>query len=227
MLKIKCFGTGSRGNSYQIITKKHNFIIDAGIVLNLLELKTDMSKVEQIFISHEHLDHIAHLSSILRNYPKIKLVTSPGTFEAWKAPTIQKKLVNFNAAFEDGEFWKMLKVSHDAKEPVGFIFDLDTFYIGYLTDLGCITDNLKEEYKKLDKPLYLLIEANYDELDIFNIDFHRVRVMGDKGHLSNEQCYNFIKEVKPHWYGILHKSAKNSIYLPGDTLYNGWEKHWK
>ncbi|MGB7745212.1 MAG: MBL fold metallo-hydrolase, partial [Terracidiphilus sp.] len=50
-------------------------------------------------------------------------------------------------------------IPHDAADPVGFVFIADGVRLGFATDLGYVTPNVKQQLKDLD---LLLLESNHD-----------------------------------------------------------------
>ena len=50
-------------------------------------------------------------------------------------------------------------IPHDAADPVGFVFIADGVRLGFATDLGYVTPNVKQQLKDLD---LLLVESNHD-----------------------------------------------------------------
>lgn len=69
-MKVVVIGSGSKGNSTYIETKNTKVLIDTG--LSMLQVKgrlknqgIDFNKLDAVFITHEHTDHIKELISIL------------------------------------------------------------------------------------------------------------------------------------------------------------------
>jgi len=81
---------------------------------------------------------------------------------------------------------------HDAADPVGFVFQSEGVRIGYATDLGYITPNVKAQFQRLD---LLLLEANHD-LEMLRDGPYpwavKQRVLSRVGHLSNDDAANFL-----------------------------------
>ncbi len=50
-------------------------------------------------------------------------------------------------------------IPHDAADPVGFVFSTEGIRLGFATDLGYVTPNVKAQLKRLD---LLLLESNHD-----------------------------------------------------------------
>lgn len=85
-------------------------------------------------------------------------------------------------------------IPHDAADPVGFIFSAEGVRLGFATDLGYITPNVKEHLRGLD---LLLLESNHD-LEMLRGGPYpwsvKQRVLSRVGHLSNETASQFLAE---------------------------------
>jgi len=87
-------------------------------------------------------------------------------------------------------------IPHDAAEPVGFVLETELARFGLVTDVGCVTQVMRESLKEADG---LFIEANYDE-ELLENDTKRPwmtkqRISSKHGHLSNTQTGELIAEV--------------------------------
>ena len=83
-MKVVILGSGSKGNCTYIETKTKKILIDAG--LSLLQVRNRLAQkgiifsgVDLVLITHEHIDHIHYLSSIL-NKTKATLCINEATF---------------------------------------------------------------------------------------------------------------------------------------------------
>ncbi len=83
-------------------------------------------------------------------------------------------------------------IPHDAADPVGFIFSAEGVRMGFATDLGYITPNVKEHLRGLD---LLLLESNHD-LEMLRDGPYpwsvKQRVLSRVGHLSNDSAAEFL-----------------------------------
>lgn len=84
-------------------------------------------------------------------------------------------------------------VPHDAVDPVGFCFRSQGIKIGLATDLGYVPDSIKVHLRGAD---LLMIESNHDT-EMLKVGPYpwsvKQRVMGRRGHLSNEVVCDFIR----------------------------------
>jgi phosphoribosyl 1,2-cyclic phosphodiesterase len=85
-------------------------------------------------------------------------------------------------------------IPHDAADPVGFNFSAEGVRMGFATDLGYITPNVKEHLRGLD---LLLLESNHD-LEMLRDGPYpwsvKQRVLSRVGHLSNDTASQFLAE---------------------------------
>lgn len=245
MLKIKCYGTGSRGNCYKLEIDGNSYLIDMGCNLEMLRSSQDnnLSKIKGIFITHEHLDHIQCLSSWINKYPKTPIYWTKGTRDAFLKRKDTPKIIpllltdivlEYNKPITiDGIEVSAFRSSHDAYEPCGFWFHTDKWDFLHLTDTGKIP---KFNFK-IPPNAYMLLEANYDP-KLIGGDFKDQRTLSSIGHLSIKQALKFIQENELKWVGLIHGSH-TTLIEDSDLLFqehnlkhvervtNDWEKYWE
>jgi phosphoribosyl 1,2-cyclic phosphodiesterase len=85
-------------------------------------------------------------------------------------------------------------IPHDAIDPVGYTLHAQGLKIGVATDLGYMPDSIKWHLRDCD---LLVLESNHD-LEMLKVGPYpwsvKQRVMGRKGHLSNDLACEFIAE---------------------------------
>ena len=103
---------------------------------------------------------------------------------------------------------------HDAADPVGFIFDSEGVRMGFVTDLGYISPNVKAQLKDLD---LLLLESNHD-LEMLKDGPYpwavKQRVLSRVGHLSNEAAAGFLEDDydgQAAYVILAHLSESNNL----------------
>jgi phosphoribosyl 1,2-cyclic phosphodiesterase len=103
---------------------------------------------------------------------------------------------------------------HDAADPVGFVFGAEGVRMGFVTDLGYISPNVKAQLKDLD---LLLLESNHD-LEMLRDGPYpwavKQRVMSRVGHLSNEAAAGFLEEDydgQAAYVILAHLSESNNL----------------
>lgn len=96
------------------------------------------------------------------------------------------------------------RISHDANEPTGFRFEEKGKAVAVATDLGIYDEYIIRNLSNLDA---VLLEANHDihMLEVGGYPYYlKQRVMGNKGHLSNELSGRLL-------CAILHDNLKQVI----------------
>ena len=105
-------------------------------------------------------------------------------------------------------------IPHDAADPVGFVFSAEGVRLGFVTDLGYVTPNVKQQLKDLD---LLLLESNHD-LEMLRDGPYpwavKQRVLSRVGHLSNEAAAEFLSHVydgQAAYVILAHLSENNNL----------------
>ena len=199
-MQLRTFASSSRGNCTLIRSGSTAVLVAAGIScrkirqrLSAAELTPD--DLSGILITHEHTDHISGLPVFLKHHP-LPVYTTPGTslVLAQKIPLIRNLLCPLPAgsAFTVGELGiESFSTSHDAADSVGYRISDERKTAVIATDLGRVTSIVLDAVFGAD---LALIEANHDE------DWLRTgpypyalqnRILGDRGHLSNEASAEF------------------------------------
>lgn len=205
MIKFISLFSGSSGNSYFLQVDNNKFLIDVGvsknkIVESLKNIGENISNIDAIFITHEHIDHIRGLSLLNKKY-SIPLYINKKTLiiVKEKIESLKEETVN---VFSNKEFKvkntkiKPFSISHDASDPVGFsFFDNNNKKMTIVTDLGEITEEVYENVLNND---FLVIEANYDE-DLIRYSEYPIslinRIVSPNGHLPNSESLNLVSHL--------------------------------
>lgn len=90
---------------------------------------------------------------------------------------------------------RAIPFDHDRAESHGFLIETPSHRLGWATDLGRVPDHLIDRFQELD---ILALESNYDpgmQLDSARPWFLKQRIMGGRGHLSNEQALEAICRI--------------------------------
>jgi len=204
-MNVKILASGSKGNCLLIESNNNYIMIDVGISFKKIKEKISKINVKEeaikaLFITHEHKDHIAGLKMLLTKLKGIKVFLTAGTYKALKMDVIEI-LDNFVIIKSEEEI--MLKneiliipfeLSHDANEPVGFIIKKGKKKIVLITDTGYVDEYYYNMLKNAD--LYIL-EANHSAKMLINSNRPqaiKMRILGEKGHLSNDDASWLINE---------------------------------
>ena len=106
-----------------------------------------------------------------------------------------------------------VKTSHDASDSVGYILKYQQKKIVYITDTGYINKRYDEILKNAD--IYIM-ESNHDVQMLQNGKYPfelRKRILGDKGHLSNEDASKYLCKYigpKTKYIFLAHLSEENN-----------------
>jgi phosphoribosyl 1,2-cyclic phosphodiesterase len=224
-MNIFVLASGSKGNMTLIQSQNAWLCMDVGISIKkieekLLEIPFLKGSKMDVLITHEHGDHIQGLKAmILKGYVD-KVYMNENTFKSLKedvATSVKDHLVVFKeSSFNVGDFYVTpFVVSHDAVEPVGFSVVVENKKIVLITDTGYL-DEVHDHVISL-ADVYL-IEANHQPdklLSSLRPMLLKRRILGEKGHLSNEDASRIINRVMKdditHWI-VMHISEDcNSI----------------
>jgi phosphoribosyl 1,2-cyclic phosphodiesterase len=156
-------------------------------------------------------------SARLKSCPDTELDTPEMPPSRNEEPTWLPAVEYFAAgeAFEIGDIRiSPFTTPHDAADPVGFVFGVEGVRMGYVTDLGYISPNVKAQLKDLG---LLLLESNHD-LEMLRDGPYpwavKQRVMSRVGHLSNEAAASFLEDDydgQAAYVILAHLSESNNL----------------
>jgi phosphoribosyl 1,2-cyclic phosphodiesterase len=197
------FSSGSSGNCYLVKSESAAILIDAGISgkrvwEGLAHTGTDPGMLRAILITHEHSDHIGGLISVMKKAGSLTVHANERTWQATGISENAFPFVNIERFVTGDDFTvgdisvKTFAVSHDAAEPVGYTLRCQGRQISLITDTGHVDAEMFEEIRGAN---LLVLESNHDE-DMLKYGkypfFLKKRVLGDKGHLSNDAAGDAI-----------------------------------
>ena len=105
-------------------------------------------------------------------------------------------------------------ISHDCADPVGFIFESGGTRLGLATDLGVVTNLVREH---LTGCRALIVEANHDPDMLMDGPYPwetKRRVRGRRGHLSNADTAELVAAVDHRdlaFVVLAHLSETNNL----------------
>ena len=215
-MKISVLASGSKGNCTYIASNNTKILIDVGmtnlyIEKKLILLGINPNDINFIFITHTHTDHIAGLKVFLKkHHPKVFLTQD--MYNELSDILSDYEILEDKIILNDLEI-DYFKTSHDT-DSVGYIIKNDDKEVVYVTDTGYI--NVKNLKKINNKDLYIF-ESNHDiEMLMNNPNYPyqiKQRILGDKGHLSNNQCHEYLKKIignKTKYIVLAHLSEQNN-----------------
>lgn len=216
-LRFTVLVSGSAGNASLIETDGFGVLLDSGIgprtlASRLASVGASWQSIHAFLLTHTHTDHwndrtFAHLNK--RNIPVYchrdhheELLTYSPSFTALRAAgLVRDYTAHVDLILSSSLRCRPLALRHDCGATFGFRFESmsdlfgPTAALGYLADLGCWNDDLLEHLLEVD---LLALEFNHDvELEYRSGRHPRLiaRVLGDDGHLSNEQAAKLLHEL--------------------------------
>lgn len=197
-------GSGSSGNCTFIGTDSAGLLVDAGLsaretLRRAAEAGVPPERVTAVLLTHEHGDHTAGISVLHRRH-KLSLYANSGTIDRYTGEdddgSLQWNVFQTGAAFEIGDIRvEPFSVPHDAMDPVGYIFTIQSLKIGVATDMGMATTLIRERLRRCH---VLVVEANHDLHMLKNSGRPWPliqRILGRQGHLSNEALAEMLAEI--------------------------------
>ena len=212
-MNIKVLKSSSEGNC--ICLEKNNSIclLDIGINYKDLSKLIDIKKLKDIAITHKHKDHCSGLWSIYTKKKVNFLCNSEIKQMFEKEKNMKLDLIvydNFDIIETKNFKFQFFKVPHDVLNFAILIND-NTLYI---TDLGSVPKYFKLKFEGIEN---LIIESNHDLKMLEECIYHeklKYRINSHKGHLNNDQTFEFIKEINPKNVYLTHISKEaNEIEL--------------
>lgn len=200
-MRLISFGSGSSGNAFLLDTGDSRVMFDCGVGVRRLQREMAglglTGQLDGIFISHEHIDHVRALESLLRHqdYP---VYASRGTFSAigrrssWTAIRAEQRVGIAGIEVTP------IGVSHDAAEPLGFFIDAPGERIALFTDLGEPAAGVSAA---IERSTVVVLESNYCESMLRHSSYPaqlKRRIRSQHGHLSNDDCAaTLVESVTP------------------------------
>ncbi len=178
-------------------------MIDAGVSAKkictaLSQREVSPESIAAIFITHEHIDHVAGVRVFAGKY-NIPVYATEGTLRA----------MHRNGHLEGVEYHLMqgrkdlpemsissFTTSHDAAESCGYtVLTADGRKIALATDMGYVTETVRKAIRGSDA---VIIESNHDEAMLRRGPYPpltKQRILSDMGHLSNPACAAELSEL--------------------------------
>lgn len=224
MAKFCPLFSSSTGNSIYIGGGDESILIDVGMTAKQTEqalwnIGVDADSVRNIFITHEHSDHIKGLKVFTKKH-KARVFMTEGTYQALVKTDALDSVDECKIITPDGEdvgcmHIKPFAISHDCIEPCGYTVEMaNGRKLGIATDLGIMTDTVINALKGSD---LIMLESNHD-VNMLQCGSYpymlKRRILGVKGHLSNDACAEalteFVKSGTTRFF-LGHLSRENNV----------------
>ena len=204
-MRFHVIESGSKGNA-TIITSNHgNLMIDFGLSTKkkFLEafalLGVSIEDMSALLLTHSHIDHVGkwlslfpyerrYASQFTANYIVNNDFDSQGVLKEHILRPYDKVTIS-------GFDIEVLPLSHDAKGSIGFLIKDQEESLCYITDTGFIYE---KTLQKIQNCNYYIMESNHDVcmlLETNRPQSLKDRILGDQGHLSNDDCALYLSEV--------------------------------
>ncbi|MFX3623281.1 MAG: MBL fold metallo-hydrolase [Ectobacillus sp.] len=223
-LHFSVLASGSTGNMLYVGTDKHKLLVDAGLSGKAAEalfqqVAINAKELSGILVTHEHSDHIKGLGVLARKYG-LPIYANEKTWKAMEPligniPNEQKFIFPTGTVKTFGDIdVESFGVSHDAAEPMFYVFHHHDKKIAVITDTGYVSDRMKGVIKGADA---FVFESNHD-VEMLRMGRYpwsvKRRILSDVGHVSNEDAalamIDVITDRTKHIY-LAHLSQDNNM----------------
>ncbi|MSR17755.1 MAG: MBL fold metallo-hydrolase [Phycisphaerales bacterium] len=219
---ISILASGSAANCavVRLTGSRKYLLIDAGLSpratrTRMIELGLDPAAIGAVLFTHFDRDHI-HRGWIrelaARPIPVLVRAGLEARARAAEIPGRLLRTVARTSRLGNIATLRAWETPHDWDGSTAWRIDTPSGSIGFATDLGHVTDEVIEGFRGVD---VLAIEANYDqEMQVRSSrpEYLKERIMGGKGHLSNEQSIRAIAAISrdkvPSTVLLLHLSQE-------------------
>jgi phosphoribosyl 1,2-cyclic phosphodiesterase len=206
LIRFSVLCSGSTGNSIYVETDRTKILIDAGvsgkqITSSLQEIGVDVKDLDALLVTHEHSDHVRGVGVLARKCKDLDVYATAGTWEGMQKHVgdiddSKRRVFTVEEALTFGDLHiEPFPVSHDANDPVGFCFYNGETKLALATDLGYASSRVKQAIEGADA---FIFEANHD-IEMLRMGPYpwnvKKRILGDKGHLSNDAAGDILSEV--------------------------------
>ena len=196
--RIISLASGSRANCTLIDGGETKILIDFGLSCRMLgvflkKYGLDISDIDAIFITHEHIDHVYGLSTLFKKYGIPVHMTEPSyiAYTRKSGFDYRDKIVVHEVEYtvEIGGFTvSSCEVCHDSAACVSYLVEGNGVSFCTCTDLGFVPDRV---FAHMSRAENVILESNHDvtllETGEYPDELKR-RIRSRSGHLSNEQC---------------------------------------
>lgn len=198
-MKITILGSGSEGNSTLIEINNLKILIDVGFSYKQLKnklasLNIDPKEIKHLLITHEHSDHTKGLNIFLNKVKPNLYIKNELREVLIECRDYDKTTLINEEFFIENVFVRVLPLSHDAVNPVGYLIEEDESLV-YITDTGYIH---KRILNLIENKNYYIIESNHDTEMLINGPYPlylQKRILSDKGHISNDFCGTYLSKI--------------------------------
>ena len=194
-MRFHVFESGSKGNCTLISSKGRHLLIDNGLTIRkfkayLAGVNLTIDDIPVVLVTHSHKDHIDGLKAF-NDRPRC-IYSTKSTYPLYSD---NNELKSYHKYELNGFHITVVPTSHDAAGSIGFIIDDGEEKLVYITDTGFIYERVVDYIRDCD---YYIFESNHNvqmQLKTGRPQYLIDRIMGDHGHLSNEDAALYLSEV--------------------------------
>lgn len=206
-MRLRVLASGSSGNAALVTLheggRRHDLLIDLGLsprrLRGLLRAEgVDLEGLTAVLLTHGDVDHLH--PGWARGWPSLlapPIMLRPGHGSVPARAGLAHATTRWIAdELELGPFRiRCLELPHDAEGSTAFRIDSGDASIGWVTDLGHVPPGLATLMRGVR---VLALESNYDpsmQQASPRPEHLKRRIMGGKGHLSNEEAVAFVLDL--------------------------------
>lgn len=216
--------SGSKGNSTYVKYKNTEILIDAGksyraVCDALKSVGGSVDRLDAVFITHEHSDHVRGIPMLLKRSSACIHVTNESSGKLGFPEKVYVELgrmvchePEFTCTVKDIEV-RSFRLPHDSAMCVGYRIDCGDTSVGLMTDCGYPPPEALECLHGCDA---VMLEANHDRDMLLHGSYPehlKHRILSDGGHLSNEVCGEAAAELcrfGTSIFALSHLSEENN-----------------
>ena len=204
MPKLCQLFSGSSGNSIFISSGGTKLLVDAGVSAKRLEnalsdIGENAGELSAILVTHEHGDHIKGLRVLASRYD-IPVFGDRRVIESLVQTGEITDGMHAESVTDNMELGGIeiipFENSHDSVACLGYRLNMkNERSVSVCTDTGIITDSARETIVGSD---LVFLESNHEITMLQNGTYPynlKIRRLSSRGHLSNEACSEFAREL--------------------------------
>lgn len=224
-MHLQVLSSGSGGNSTLIRAGDTAVLVDAGLTLQELDARFDAARfspatLDHVLVTHGHLDHarsagalarreraLLHTASAIQSNASIRRCRNLNTLRVGESAGLSGR------HGDDGLQFRSVPLPHDALPTLAFAFEHEGRRAVILTDMGVPRPDVA---RALRGAHVLVLEFNHDPHLLRDGPYPPAlqrRILGNGGHLSNEQAATMLEQMADeslHTLVLAHLSEKNN-----------------
>jgi phosphoribosyl 1,2-cyclic phosphodiesterase len=204
LIRFTVLGSSSSANAILVESSDARILVDNGFTLkkltetlNSIDMKPE--DIEAVLVTHEHGDHVKGVGVLARR-TKVPVYMTRGCAHAARDRVGEIPELRF---FESGEtlaFGSLsatsFSVTHDAADPVNYVFSAGKARLGLATDFGHCSQLARARLRGVHA---LIVESNYCPHMLRTGKYPpqlQQRIRGRMGHLSNEDVQHLLRDIR-------------------------------